>query len=142
MRTCIITMHIRSIKHLTHTSRDTSTNTNFNTNTDTNTNTNTTNNPNTNTNLNTTNKCAFRDDDDAEALQNSFPEGEHPLEGIPNNRELSAPEGLKGKFRWEASTIFMNFTNYINFVNFSMWTALKNYAEVLNKITYYALQFN
>jgi hypothetical protein len=66
-----IIIDIRSIKHLTHT----------------------------NSNFNATNKCAIRDDDDAEALQNSFPEGEHPLEGVPNCRELSAPEGLKGKFR-------------------------------------------
>jgi hypothetical protein len=42
----------------------------------------------------------LRDDDDADALQNHFPDGEHPLEGVPNFKELSAPEGLKGKSRY------------------------------------------
>ena len=51
------------------------------------------------THTKTQHTCNIRDDDDVEALQNHFPEGEHPLEGVPNCRELSAPEGLKGKFR-------------------------------------------
>jgi hypothetical protein len=42
----------------------------------------------------------LRDDDDADALQNHFPDGQHPLEGVPNFKELSAPEGLKGKSRY------------------------------------------
>ena len=53
----------------------------------------------THTNKYNTHTHTIRDDDDVEALQSNFPEGEHPLEGVSNCRELSAPEGLKGKFR-------------------------------------------
>ena len=42
----------------------------------------------------------YRDDDDEDLGSNHFAPGDHPLEGVPNFHDLSAPEGLKGKSRF------------------------------------------